>query len=156
MARYNAWQNSGLRDAMAALPENDLTADRGAFFGSILGTANHLLWGDTMWMSRFADWEPPTKAGRDSTAYHPDPASWSQARKEADERIVVWADALSDADLEGELTWYSGSAGKTLNKAKAVCVAQFFNHQTHHRGQIHKMLTEIGYRPIDTDFFLMP
>ncbi|MEM1234023.1 MAG: DinB family protein [Pseudomonadota bacterium] len=156
MARYNAWQNKGLREAMATLPEAELTADRGAFFGSILGTANHLLWGDRMWMSRFAGWAKPTKPGPKSATYYPDAAAWQAARDAADAGIIVWAEAPSDGDLQGDLSWFSGAAGTDMTMATAVCVVGFFNHQTHHRGQIHKMLTEIGYRPGDTDFFLMP
>ncbi|MEL6913215.1 MAG: DinB family protein [Pseudomonadota bacterium] len=156
MARYNAWQNTGLREAMLALPEREVTAERGAFFGSLLGTANHLLWGDTMWMSRFDGWAPPSVPGKESAAFMADAQSWAAARLEADARIGAWAVGLGEADLAGTLTWYSGAAGRELSKSRAVCIVQFFNHQTHHRGQIHKMLTELGHRPGDTDFFLMP
>ncbi|MEM1374839.1 MAG: DinB family protein [Pseudomonadota bacterium] len=156
MARYNAWQNSGLRHAVSELSEEELTHDRGAFFGSILGTANHLLWGDTVWMSRFADWDMPTVPAPESARLYPHSADWGAARAKADAGITAWAEALTDGDLDGALSWYSGAAGRDMTKPMADCVVHFFNHQTHHRGQIHKMLTEIGYRPDDTDFFLMP
>ncbi len=59
MARYNMWQNAGLMEAADTLGDDDRKADRGAFFGSIFGTFNHLLWGDTTWMSRFDGWAKP-------------------------------------------------------------------------------------------------
>ena len=59
MTRYNAWQNDLMRQALEALPPEVVCSDRGAFFGSMLGTVNHILWADQMWMSRFAGWPKP-------------------------------------------------------------------------------------------------
>ncbi|WP_171176244.1 DinB family protein [Ruegeria sp. HKCCD8929] len=156
MARYNRWQNSQLTGFLEALSAEELARDRGAFFGSILGTANHLLWGDAIWMSRFDGGPGPEGGIPHSAALHNDLAEWLPARREMDDRIARWADGLSDAALTGEMTWFSGAAGREVSKPVAMLVVQMFNHQTHHRGQIHKMLTETGSKAPVSDLFFMP
>ena len=156
MARYNAWQNSGLRDMVATMPDAELRRDRGAFFGSIFATLNHILWADQMWMSRFEKGDPPKLGGRDSVNATPDITIWSAERAAMDYRIAHWAERVSAEVLEGDLSWYSGLKKSDVTMPMARCVAHFFNHQTHHRGQVHGMLTAAGLRPQDTDLFLMP
>ena len=156
MARYNAWQNKSLRACIEALPVEELTRDRGAFFGSIIGTANHLLWGDTIWMARFTGGDFPSVKLVDSTTFTPTPAEWVAQRIRLDARISYWADHLSALDLVGDLTWYSGATKRQVSKPIGTCIAHFFNHQTHHRGQVHAMLTAAGQTPDDTDLVFMP
>lgn len=156
MARYNAWQNRQMGAAMAGLSPDELTLDRGAFFGSILGTANHLFWGDALWMSRFASLPAPEGWIKDSPALHGTLAEWQAERFRLDGHIQVWAEELGALDLTGDLTWFSAAAGREISKPLALLVTHFFNHQTHHRGQIHAMLTAAGQSPGDTDLFLMP
>lgn len=156
MARYNAWQNKGLRAIVAGMDRAALTADRGAFFGSIMGTLNHLLWGDTIWISRFDGGQGPDPSIKDSVHFTPTPAVWAADNFRMDGRIKLWAASVSAIDLVGDVTWYSVAAGREITKSKALCVMQLFNHQTHHRGQIHAMLTAIGQRPDDTDLPFMP
>lgn len=157
MARYNTWQNRNLREAMAQLDEGELTRDRGAFFGSILGTANHLLWADRMWMSRFTDRvEAPGVGIPESPALTPTSAVWGAERFRLDGQIELWAEGLHRVDLAGPLKWFSGALGRQTSKPMALTVVHMFNHQTHHRGQIHAMLTHAGVRPADTDLFIMP
>jgi len=156
MARYNRWQNRTLLEAAETLPLPDRMQDRKAFWGSILGTKSHLLWGDLVWLSRFDGGPRPDIALADSADMFEDWGAWRRARLDTDARIVDWAGRLTDADLSGDLFWYSGAAGRAVSQAKALCVAHFFNHQTHHRGQIHAMLTAAGARTTDTDLFLMP
>ncbi len=74
----------------------------------------------------------------------------------ADGQILDWAARVKDADLQGDLSWYSGALKCDVEKPMVLCVTHFFNHQTHHRGQIHAMLTAAGARPGDTDLFIMP
>ena len=154
MARYNAWQNSGLRREVEKLDEAEAARDRGAFFGSILGTCNHLLWADAIWMSRFTDHPKPPGGIPQSVSLTPDVASWSTARAALDAAITTWADGVTDAS--GDLSWYSGALGRDVTRDRAMLYTHFFNHQTHHRGQIHAMLTAAGARPDDTDLFAMP
>ena len=156
MARYNMWQNASLVAAADTLSEGALAQDRGAFFGGILGSFSHMLWGDTIWMSRFDDWTPPEGGIPGSAALHADWAALKSAREQADTRILGWANRLEDEALTGELGWYSGAVERHVTLPVGQCVAHFFNHQTHHRGQIHAMLTAAGARPGDTDLIFMP
>ena len=156
MARYNRWQNKSLYGAASDLDDRARRLDRGAFFGSIHGTLNHLLWGDTIWMSRFSDWTPPEVKGSQSATWVEDWDDLVARRRDADAGIITWADGLDDGELDGDLVWYSGVLRREVQKSKAYCVAQFFNHQTHHRGQVHAMLTGAGAKPDDTDLFIMP
>ncbi|MDX1780217.1 MAG: DinB family protein [Thalassovita sp.] len=156
MARYNAWQNGLMKSALEQLDDTALRADRGAFFGSILKTINHLLWGDMTWTSRFDDGEGPGIGIGDSPSMTPSFAAWSAERFRMDGRILRWAEKVSAVDLKGDLVWVSGSSGKSNRKPKALCVMQLFNHQTHHRGQVHAMCTAAGGMGWVTDLQLMP
>ena len=156
MARYNQWQNNGLRKDVKALSEEELRRDRGAFFGSIFATLNHLLWGDLLWMSRFDGGDGPDVEAAQHAEITPNIAEWDRQRFLTDGRIVQWASKVKSVDLTGNLTWYSGMAGRELSKPKALCVTHFFNHQTHHRGQVHAMLTAAGVTPQATDLVFMP
>lgn len=157
MARYNAWQNKQLEAIVYAADDTVLTQDRGAFFGSIHGTLNHLLWGDQVWMSRF---DPsvalPDGGIQTSTEITPTPRLWAGARATLDGKISYWAKSISNLDLTSDLTWFSGAAGKEVTRPLALCVTHFFNHQTHHRGQVHAMLTAAGQDAPVSDLFLMP
>ena len=156
MARYNAWQNDGLRKMIPEMTRAELIQDRGAFFGSIFETLNHMLWGDAIWISRFDGGQEPDPSIKDSTTFTPTAAVWAADRFRMDARITLWAAEVKAIDLTGDLTWHSGAAGRDVTKSKALCVMQMFNHQTHHRGQVHAMLTALGKEPNDTDLPFMP
>jgi len=156
MARYNQWQNTSVRRCVDALSTDELSQDRGAFFGSIFETLNHLLWGDALWMARFDGGASPSTSIPQSKQYMPTIAEWAAERVRLDARIIYWADQLSALDLVGDLTWFSGSVNADVTKPKSTCVAHFFNHQTHHRGQLHAMLTAAGQSPDATDLVFMP
>lgn len=155
MAAYNAEMNRRLYAAASRLPEHARIHGRGAFWGSIHGTFCHLLWGDRMWMSRFAGWPKPDRGLRDSATLEPDFAALRAAREEADAGIIAWASAVDPAWLGGELRWFSGAAQREMRRSTAVLVTHFFNHQTHHRGQAHAMLTAAGEQTGDTDLMLV-
>lgn len=155
MARYNAWQNAWLIDAVGSLSAHDLRADRGAFFGSVFGTLNHLLWGDQLWMSRFDGGPGPTTGIPHSGQTEKTLPTWKAARIRTDGRITNWANTVRPAALRGDLKWYSGSMGRDVTQPTAMCITHFFNHQTHHRGQIHAMLTAAGVKTSDTDLVFM-
>ncbi len=156
MARYNAWQNENLYGAADTLDDAARRAERGAFFGSIEATLNHLLWGDRIWMSRFAGMPKPPGGIADSRTLTPDWATLRIERDRTDSQIIAWAAGLTETDLAGEHTWYSGAAGREVTKPLWLLVTHMFNHQTHHRGQVHAMLTAAGAKPGDTDLFMMP
>ncbi len=157
MARYGAWQNAAQTAAAGTLDPVVRERDGGAFFGSIAGTLNHLLWGDRIWMSRFADTPKPTQGTiPDSVRETPDWNAYADARRETDGLIGTWAAGLSDEWFAGDLTWWSGAAGREVSRPRAMLVVHFFNHGTHHRGQVNALLTAAGAVPGDTDLFLMP
>ena len=152
MAAYNRWQNQSLYGAGDTLTDAVRKEPRGAFFGSIHGTLNHLLFGDQIWMSRFAGTPRPKAAGiADSVAMY---ERWEELKRERqafDEVIIGWAEKLDPQWLSGDLTWYSGAAKRELTRPRDLLVVHFFNHQTHHRGQVHCLLTQCGAKPGDTD-----
>jgi uncharacterized damage-inducible protein DinB len=111
MAAYNAEMNRRWYAAAESLPDERRREPAGAFFGSLHGTLSHLLWADHMWMNRFDGWERPSVAIADSGAFEPDWSELARRRVEADARILAWAARLAEADLAGELTWFSGAAG---------------------------------------------
>jgi uncharacterized damage-inducible protein DinB len=156
MARYNRWQNENLYGAADTVSDAERRRARGAFFGSIHATLNHLLWGDRIWMSRLAGTPRPEGGIPQSVSLY---ADWNDLKRERaafDIVIVDWADQLEDASLAGELTWFSGAIKAEVRKPKWLLVTHMFNHQTHHRGQVHCMLTQAGSKPGDTDLPLTP
>jgi uncharacterized damage-inducible protein DinB len=151
MARYNSWQNENLYSAADRLSDEARRQERGAFFGSIHGTLNHLLWGDEIWMSRFCGTPRPKAGIPESPSLR---AGWDELKRDRagfDERLIAWADALAESDVAGDLTYYSGAAKRDITAPKWLLITHVFNHQTHHRGQVHCMLTQAGIRPSDTD-----
>lgn len=156
-ARYNQWQNRSLYGAASGLSAEERLRDRGAFFSSIHGTLSHILWGDLQWMSRFAPElvaKPPALV-RESPGNYPDWEDLKARRIALDQTILDWSRGLPADWADGDLYWYSGIAKANVSKPKWFTVAHFFNHQTHHRGQVHAMLTAAGVKPDDTDLFLM-
>lgn len=157
MARYSTWQNDQLISVLLDLPEADLTQDRGAFFGSILGTANHLLCGDMLWLSRLDPMaEPPFEAFAKWPALHKDARGWGTDRHRVDGAITSWAGALRELDLVGDLTCTPADGSAPYTVTRAMAVIQMFNHQTHHRGQLHAMLTAAGEKAPVSDIIHMP
>jgi uncharacterized damage-inducible protein DinB len=144
LAAYNAWANRRLYASAAALSDADYRADRGAFFGSVNGTLNHLLVADRIWMNRFTG-EGPTYARLD-LLLHEDLRELEDARLAEDERIVRWVDGLDSARLAGTFTYTTIVNPRRLTQPLAPALAHVFNHQTHHRGQVHALLTAIGGR----------
>ena len=157
MAEYNRWMNVNLYDCAASLSDADRRRDLGAFFGSIHGTLNHILWGDRAWMYRLA-WgrPPPAVAIADSVALFDAFEALRHERIDFDAQIIDWAAGISETALQGDLTYFSAAAGCEFTRPRWQLVAHMFNHQTHHRGQVHSLLTRCGARPGDTDLHLLP
>lgn len=156
MARYNIWQNESLTSAASALTDEERERDRGAFFGSIRKTFSHLLWGDTVWLARFTGQPGPGGGIRDSVSLVTGWDEFLTRRAALDAAILDWAQGLQPGPLDGDLTWFSGALGREVARPRALLAVHMFNHQTHHRGQIHAMLTAAGARPQDTDLFALP
>jgi uncharacterized damage-inducible protein DinB len=156
MARYNRWQNENLYGVADRLTDAERRQERGAWFGSIHKTLSHLLWGDQIWMSRFTDTPKPQGGIPESVALFPDWENLKSQRTTFDGTIIGWADAVEDSWLAADQTFYSGAAKREVTRPRWLLVIHMFNHQTHHRGQVHSMLTQAGGRPSDTDLPLMP
>ena len=164
LARYNRYMNQKLYALAAELQDAERKRDRGAFFKSIHGTLNHLLLADRTWMSRLqpADARYVSKDGAgqvipfiglDQQLYE-DFATLRREREQTDEAIVAWASTLSAADLEGEVAYHS-FAGTSHRHSAWWAISQLFNHQTHHRGQLTTLFSQLGKDPGVTDLIYM-
>ncbi len=158
MARYNRWQNRSIYGLASRLTNPQRHENRGAYFGSLHGTLCHLQFADMAWMWRFtADdaLRPNVKGTVETATFIPDWPALCAARVALDARIVAWSETLAAADLTGDLTYYSIASQRTVTKPMALLVAHFFNHQTHHRGQAHALLTGFGLATDDSDLAFM-
>lgn len=155
MSRYNAWQNNSLYREANVIGQDARRLDRGAFFGSIHQTLAHILWGDQIWMHRFEGWDAPPQDFKDNIDTPPAWDDLCETRQAFDAQLSTWADGLTDADLSGDMSWYSGATQSHVTRSRALLVSHMFNHQTHHRGQVHAMLTAVGAKPDDTDLPFM-
>jgi uncharacterized damage-inducible protein DinB len=140
-AGYNRWANERLYEAASKLSDKDYRADRGAFFKSMHGTLNHLLVGDRIWMRRFTG-EGDVARSLDAIL-HEDFGELRAARRAEDERILRYANALTDADLAGWFRYRTIVNPVDMEQQLCYALDHFFNHQTHHRGQAHALLTAI-------------
>jgi uncharacterized damage-inducible protein DinB len=156
MANYNQWQNESLYSSADLLGNEARKLQRGAFFGSIHHTLCHVLWGDMIWTSRFAELAAPeVNSIQQSGLMIEDWQELKELRYQRDREIISWADGLDHAVIEGELSWYSGALKANASRPLGEILVHFFNHQTHHRGQVHAMITAAGGQPDDTDLFVM-
>ena len=153
LARYNAWANIRLYDACAQLSDTDRRRDRKAFFGSIHGTLNHLLAGDRIWMGRIQHREHGVT--RLDEILFDDFEELRTARTAEDRGILPYADGLAAEDMLTILEYQSFTAGVGKTPLPLI-LGHMFNHQTHHRGQAHAMLSQTGMTPpsLDLLFYL--
>jgi uncharacterized damage-inducible protein DinB len=141
MAAYNRWANRRLYDAASRVSDEAYRSDRGAFFRSLHGTLNHILVGDRIWLSRIT--------GRGEAPAVPEfilyerLADLTVAREEEDERLAMLIARLDAAALSRPVT-YRNLKGVEFTNPLAALLAHLFNHQTHHRGQAHGILTQLG------------
>lgn len=140
MALYNQLANDRLYRCCSELSEAEIKKEMGAFFGSILGTLNHILVGDLIWINRLEG--TPIKIPLNEIL-HPTIQELWEARKVVDDRIVNFSHVLTEEKLSSILK-FTNSAGEDKSLPYLICVGQLFNHQTHHRGQIHTLFTQLG------------
>lgn len=141
-AGYNAWANARLYAAVAQLSDDEYRADRGVFFRSLHGTLNHLLATDRIWMQRFSG--GGSAPDRLDAILFEDFTELHAARRAEDQRIVGYVNGLDDAALAGSISYRRVSTPEPQLQALAPALAHWFNHQTHHRGQAHAVLTGFG------------
>lgn len=154
MAAYNRWMNAKLYAVCADMTDAERRAQRGAFFGSIHGTLNHLLLADRVWMGRFTG-EAYAVKSLDQELYSEFDAL-RRAREAEDARIEDWAATLTDERLEGTLTYTTISNPGPRESEMWFTVAHFFNHQTHHRGQLTALLSQASKDYGVTDLMWLP
>ena len=155
LARYNAGANARLYEACAQLDDIERTRVRQAYFKSIHGTLNHILVGDRIWLARFEGREVPS-TGLDAILYD-NFAELCAARIAEDQRIAAMTAGLTEEFLTRLIT-YVNNQGRTLTDPVDLLITHFFNHQTHHRGQVHALLsqTEIAPPVLDLHRILRP
>jgi len=151
MAEYNRWMNQKLYDACEKLSADQLSENRGAFFGSILGTLNHIMVADTIWLKRFAASGVSSLKVLDAVPY---PESLEarlfdnleelrERREQLDQLLLELADHVDDAALQGVIT-YKSLKGAAFSKVFFSILMHVFNHQTHHRGQVSTLFSQSG------------
>lgn len=164
MATYNEWMNAKIYKAARSLSDEELSVDRKAFFGSILGTLNHLVAGDTAWLKRFAKHpanylalgliqQLPALQSLDHLLFS-NIRELSAQRVWLDQKIVEWSHSIAEPDLDHTLD-YTSMKGIQADRSFYGLVMHFFNHQTHHRGQVTTLLSQAGVDIGDTDLVVL-
>lgn len=149
MARYNQWANARLYDACADLSDDARKQDRKAFFGSIHRTLNHILVGDRIWLSRIVPWDAPLVVPLDTELY----ADFDELRREREKQdvyIIDYVNGLDEDRIAGDVSYATTSGAPNVMKLGLI-LQHFFNHQTHHRGQVHDMLSQADVAPPPLD-----
>ena len=154
MSRYNRWMNEKLYDVCDTMPDELRREDKGAFFKSVNGILNHLLLTDRLWLGRFTN-QPFAAQSLDQELCH----DWNDLkaeRRETDDAIDMWLDSRSDEDLQAPFTFTGISSPIERTFPLWIVLAHWFNHQTHHRGQLTTVMEQSGYDSGATDLLLMP
>ena len=154
MLRYNRWMNRKLYDCAARLDETRRHRDLGAFFKSLHGTFEHLVYGDTAWLYRFTG--RSIEHLRPDQALYPDFAALRAERERLDDALDAWGASVSAAWLAQDFTYYSPTYARHYTKPAWLLVTHLFNHQTHHRGQATTLLLQLGIDPGATDLPAVP
>jgi len=155
MARYNQWMNDRLYAVCAEMTDEERRRDRGTFFGSMHGILNHILLADRAWLGRFTGVPYPGIRSLDQELYA-DFAELVAERAATDAQILTWADALTPEALAGPLRYRTLSDPQERVNPLWIAVSHFFNHQTHHRGQLATLIFQAGHDTGVTDIMRMP
>lgn len=155
LATYNQWMNEKIYAACERLTDAERKRDRGAFFRSIHGTLSHLLFGDRNWFARFTGGLRPEGTLAGSGSFVEDFETLKAERVRFDAEILAWTGTLTQAWLQEDLVWHPAGMSGEMRRPRWFALLHFFNHQTHHRGQVHCLLTQSGLDPGDTDLCLL-
>jgi len=148
LARYNRIANERLFAQCAQLEVGEYRKHRSGSFGSIHGLLNHILLGDRRWMGLFENGERVTPP-LDNILYE-DFSALRSAREREDVRIESFFAALDPA-FWGRSFAYTNNQGKDYTESAHIACSHLFNHQTHHRGQVHVMLSQTPVPPPSLD-----
>jgi len=162
-ARYNAWINQSLLEASLSVSVKEQNKDLNVFFSSLTGSWNHILVGDLLWLNRLAKifpilddqmdkWPKPTQLNQ---VLFSDLKELAEQRQKLDELIIQWCDFLRESDCEDRLQYHNSQEELQVRPLPDV-LQHLFNHQTHHRGQITALLSQLGVDYGTTDFIAMP
>ena len=154
MARYNRWMNERLYELCGTLSDVERKRDAGAFFRSIHGTLNHLLLADRVWLGRFL--ERPFRVNSLDQELYSDFDALRAERESTDREIADWAGSLTAERLAEPLRYTSFTNPAPRTYPLWLAVTHFFNHQTHHRGQLTTLLKQAGVDPGVTDLLWLP
>ena len=153
MSRYNQWMNDKVYQAALNMDDEEIKSDRGCFFGSIFGTLSHIYIADIIWLRRFACHPhqyqslgkvPELESYTNLKARVSDDAKeLFVLRQELDDRIINWCQEIEPVDLEHNLK-YTDTKNNPYCKNFGYLVQHFFNHQTHHRGQVSTLFSQQG------------
>ena len=154
MARYGRWMNERLYASCANMPRAERDRDRKAFFGSITGTLNHLLWADRMWLGRFVG--PPCDYPAFGADMFPDFDELKRERDVTDQALLEWASNVSPQWLASTLDYTSKVDHRTRRITASAAAVHLFNHGIHHRGQLTTLMTQAGVDPGVTDLPWLP
>lgn len=154
MAQYNLWMNQKIYAICSDIPDEKRKQDIGAFFKSVHGTLNHLLYGDKAWMGRFTN--KPFSVNVITQELYSDFDALKVERENTDQEILEWSKHLDCKWLSQEFEYTSNVDNKRRILPSWVLVTHMFNHQTHHRGQVTALIKQLGYDPGVTDIPWLP
>ncbi|MEM7042680.1 MAG: DinB family protein [Pseudomonadota bacterium] len=154
MARYNRWANARLYDACEAVDDTTYHAEGSMFFGSIHGTLNHILVGDRIWLARILE-EPAPGLKLDDRPFS-DIATLRRAREDEDRKMIDLTESYDEGGIDADVTYRMVTRPGEVTTPLHLCWLHLFNHQTHHRGQVHDRLvqTSVAPPPLDLIFYL--
>jgi uncharacterized damage-inducible protein DinB len=148
LAQYNRIANERLFVQCAQLDDAEYRRERAGSFGSIHGLLNHILLGDRRWLGLFENGERATPPL--NRILYDDFSELRSARAQEDARIEAFFKNV-DANFWGRTFSYTNNQGRDYVETAHVACTHLFNHQTHHRGQIHVMLSQTSVRPPSLD-----
>ena len=151
MARYNKWANAQLNTAVMNISHDAYMAEREAFFGSIHGGLNHILLVDRIWRGRVEGNSHP--ADRLDIIVTNSREAFLRERMAEDDILIDFTDSFDRKSLDEKVT-YSSLIGFTGTDPRRLILAHMFNHATHHRGQIHALLTQVPADPPPLDLMV--
>lgn len=154
MAGYNHWMNQKVYETCSELSDDERKRDSGAFFKSIHGTLNHLLLADRVWMGRFTG-KPVNYKSLNEELYS-NFIKLREEREKEDQNIISWVESLKNSDLDNDLAYTSMMSPEPRKYPLWFVLSHFFNHQTHHRGQVTTLIKQMGIDPGVTDLILLP
>ena len=154
LSKYNIWMNQKLYTVCDSINDDVRKKDMGAFFGSIHRTLDHILYGDKAWLERLRDRSfTPRNIGE---TLHEEWGALKTERFAIDQEIDAWIQTLTEESLGSIFTFTSNVDKKERSIPTRILVQHLFNHQTHHRGQLTVLLSQLGLKYGSTDLPFLP